>query len=266
MTVLRRAADITYKLPIFDLIRNPDVENVSPRLSSEDIPLQTFFKFYNTLVPKRSDGVDPSAHRDANVSVILPESDQQRIFNLSMSTDTQIKEAIIEYLVYWNKFPRTNLRALLARHTTYKIPWLMQEQSSFGKGTGIVTATVCDTVYRIRLAGHSFYIFTAFTLFTLAWCWCRLLPIVWSRSPALSTFTELDVAKLLMDIGGQEDSWTNLCSWLTRLNEKIEMMEDWRLYLKDEGSRGLPLKEGKESIQLQQQMPLQIEEGISMIC
>jgi len=266
MTVWRRAADITYNLPIVDPIRNPLVENVSPRLSCEDIPLQTFFRFYNTLLPRRSDGVDPIEHRDVNNSIIQRESTEQRIFNPSISTDTQIKEAIIEGLVYWNQFPMTNIKALLARYTTYMIPWLMQDQGSFGKGTGIVTATLCETIYRIRLAVHSFYIFTAFTFFTLGWCWCRLLPIVWSRSPALSTFTELDVAKLLMDVGEEEDNGKSLSSWLTKLSGKIEMMEDWGLYLKEERNRGPRLKEGKESVQLQQQIPLQIGEGTSMIC
>lgn len=147
-------------------------ENVSQRISFEQLSAKTYLDFCDILFPK------PDEPRDS-----------QKI-SLMISATSAIQ------------YPENGifLRLCLA-------PWFLQGQEvSAWKGwspDNTINATACESVDRIQLALNSFYTIATISAIVLAWCLVRLMQSFVYAKPLLSPFSEINVVEMIL--GGSEN-------------------------------------------------------------
>jgi len=210
ISVWKRFANISYQLPSLSL---DNVTNVSPRTHSEAVGCDTYFGLYDRLFPQ-GEGDD-----------------------LQRTLLTQVTA----YMAAERRGPGEKMSE--GRMELYFLPWLLQQsvsdqwwpiyKNNVPKDNRI-TAMFCKSVYRVQLAAHSFYIYSAFSLFTLGWCLVQLCYILPNRIPMLSAFPDLDLAE---KVGRNEmgvNAGDNIFSKLANLSstEIITNLAETRMYVR----------------------------------
>lgn len=147
-------------------------ENVSQRISFEQLSAKTYLDFYDILFPK------PDEPRDSQKISLM----------ISATTGVQLPDNGIF------------LGLCLA-------PWFLQGQivSAWKAWSpdNAIHATACESVDRIQLALNSFYTIAIISAIVLAWCLVRLMQSFVYAKPLLSPFSEINVVEMIL--GGSEN-------------------------------------------------------------
>ena len=108
-------------------------------------------------------------------------------------------------------------------------PWFLQGQSiSVSKAWGpenMINATVCESVYRIEIALHSFYTIAVISTLVLAWCLMQSLLHV---KPPLSPFSEFNVVETILS-ASQHDNLAGIIELFARYStiETSQIVQKW---------------------------------------
>jgi hypothetical protein len=178
--VWKRKADIIYNLADRSIEVPP--ENLSPIYGLEFVDGEAYLNFYDRIFPAYSSIPPNSSHKDVTL--------QDFLFNYvleacALSPPTKISRPYLETLM---------------------MPWLLQQLGLSAISVkdlpfdNIISALYCKQSYKISLAPSSFYIFTVLSLCTIGWCFARLFPTMFTVTPILSGFAEVDFANSLFAI------------------------------------------------------------------
>jgi len=161
LVVRKRHADLTYRFPLNSTVIQA-VENVSESIEIENPSAETYRSIFDMLLPQFGEDV----HQD----------DSRIIFLLS----AMVPETL--------------------RMTLYVLPWHMQNQTMDNTNLpaeNSIDSKLCKSIYRIKLALESFYIFTTFSVSILMWCLVRGVQSSLNPIPPLSSFSDIDFAEKL---------------------------------------------------------------------
>ena len=215
LSIWKRTVDVSYTLPLLDLRLEPHIENISPRLSSEDVPGKIYLDFYDLMFPASFEDDIPGQLENQYTIGIGQNSELEGRRRFETDPGSALKETMITQFADRIDSELQDPKAILARYNQYILPWLLQDQTVFGGGTGTISIALCTTVYRIQIAAHCFYIFIVFTVLTLTWCLYRVIQIMWSPSPIGSRFPEIDVSRLLLEMMEGKRLDAGAGSWMT---------------------------------------------------
>jgi hypothetical protein len=231
LSVWKRTVDVSYNLPLLDLRLEPHIENIYPRLSSEDVPGQIDLDFYDLTFPASFEDDIPGQLENQFTIGIGRNSELGGRQRFEMDHASAIQEIMITQFAGSIDSELQDPKGILARHNLYILPWLLQDQTVFGGGTATISVALCTTVYRIQIAAHFFYIFIVFTVLNLTWCLYRVIRVMWSPSPIGSRFPEIDVSRLLLEVmeGKRLDA---LAGSSTKGKNRVSEIEDVRMYLR----------------------------------
>lgn len=103
---------------------------------------------------------------------------------------------------------------LHAALSLFILPWLLQPTDIRGNLNLVppdnqLSATICKSVGRIKLALNSFYIFAAASLSILTWCLLRWIESVGKPRPPLSSLAEIDFSEKVIG-GGNANRANNI--------------------------------------------------------
>src|SRR5271154_6725297 len=157
----KQYADLKYQLPGLQF---QQATNVSGKIALEYVSAETYLSLYDILLPKE---------------------------NETLEVGDSLKVALFIYVV--NAVGSNNL---LSVFKLYTLPWFLQSgqlQEGSLLPDNYINARVCKSVYRIRLALNSFYVFTVFSILILSWCLFRLTQSLLYPYPSLSSFSDIDL-------------------------------------------------------------------------
>jgi hypothetical protein len=172
LDVSNRKADLTYDLADTSLTA---IENVSPNLGSVYKDPGTYMYVFEKILPRY-----PAS----------PLVDRYGQFSFELMTHLYFQTAIS--LSKPGTISRPHLKLLM-------LPWTLP-QRFFNQilvtvrmsNDQHVNATYCRQTYKVTVDPSSFYAFSVFCLLTLAWCLGHLILTIFTASPVMTLFPDVD--------------------------------------------------------------------------
>jgi hypothetical protein len=195
--VWKRKADILYNLADRSVEVQP--ENLSPIYGLEFIDGEAYLGFYDRIFPSYSDMPRNSSHRETLQGFLF----DYVLEACALSPQTKISRAYLETLM---------------------MPWLLQQLGLPAISVkdlpidNIIRASYCNKSYKISLGLGSFYMFAILSVGMIGWCIVWLFPTIFTVTPILTGFSEVDFGNNLFD----DNDLTKLGSKATSITvEKI---------------------------------------------